>query len=215
MRKLFLIFSLSAAGLNQSSWAAEQSLLTGIEILRTRDDGNQSPYEILHALFDEAQPLAYSTLPDGQKKKDIEAWTCAGGNSDMTLENIPLLPVVPTRIKIHYVAETAKAAIPGRGPLFPGVPAQPEKIASIESIAYFTKGSFSKTPSIECNDCLARKHETQLEPELVKKALMDSNDEGSMVTTTYRGKDGLILFREEVPAYGDQNAKINFYYCWK
>lgn len=212
MKNYLVIVALAFVPLSQ---AANQSILTGIEILSTHDEGGQSPFEILEKLFNEATPLAYSALPDARKKREIEAWTCTGGDSTMTVESMKVLPSVPSKVKFHFVSEPAKAAIPGRGPLFPGTPAQPEKIAKIDSIAYFAKGSFSDTPSIECSQCLAFKRELQLEPELVQRALMSATDEGSWLTTTYRGKDGLILFREELSAYADNTAQINFYYCWK
>ena len=211
MKKFFVITALT---FSVAAHSGDQEVLTGIDLLRAQDEG-QTPYQSLEAFFNEAAPLKYTTLPKATDRAAIEKWSCVGADSSASLETMSNLEVVPGRIKYRVVTEAARPAIPGRGPLFPGVPATPEKYVVHEAIAYIRKGTAVDADAIDCHNCLRNKFNVQHEPVFIQQALRDSSDESSLLTATFREKDGYIFFREEGPAYGERPAIDNYYYCWQ
>lgn len=175
----------------------------------------KTPFEIVDAAFNAAAPMTYLELPLITHTPSLRRTTCMNIKKDTTPSELVPHHWVPVRYRQRVVTEAARPAIPAQGPLFPGSPARPE-ISEVRAAVGFVDGRASFDQQIfDCADCLARKLNTETEPSVVQKFLVDPDDENSLLTVTFHSDDDVVLIKYEQQAFGSQGAETFFRYCWK
>ncbi len=206
-----LLTATHARAMNVSTNAGMSQEMTNATLAYLASSGTtQTPYQKLEALYNRAAPMQLHQFLTPESP-NLGSWECSG----LVQPNEPVSKMwINTEVPALVTGKIViSKAVPGNGPLFPGVP---EKDRTVLFITNIPNHGFFAVSAKELGKLFVKyKFNLVAYPGVSVTNLMYASDTASWATDTYRTINGLTIVKQFTANKKYAKNNNGYWYCWE